>query len=61
MATRIQNKSRHGKRVMATATYSISTGAVTEVKGRMPKLDPRGFPGFGGVNNPVSVKLTAIA
>tara|TARA_R110000822_G_scaffold49933_5_gene130908 strand:- start:816 stop:956 length:141 start_codon:yes stop_codon:yes gene_type:complete len=46
---------------MATATYSISTGAVTEVKGRMPKLDPRGFPGFGGVNNPVSVKLTAIA
>lgn len=46
---------------MATATYSIGTGAVTDIKGRMPKLDTRGFPGFGGINNPVSVKLTAIA
>lgn len=59
MATRTESKSRKTQRYQASATRSTSTGNVTLVKGKFPRLDERAFPATGGVDI-TRVKLTAI-
>jgi len=49
MATRIEN-SRTSKRVQATALWDVSDGAVVSATGKLPRLDPRGFPTSNGVD-----------
>ncbi len=60
-ATRIQQKSRVAKKVMATADYSTGGDVVSNYVGKKPRSDPRGFPAFNGLPAPVLVGVTIIA
>lgn len=60
MGTRIQDKSRPSKRPQALVDYSTGSGTYSWA-GRMPKVDPRGFPEYGGIPSPVLVDLFEIA
>ena len=57
MATRIASKSRPIKRG-PTASYNTADGSITEVVGRLPKLDIKNFAGTNGLTTPVSVRGT---
>ena len=60
MATRIQSKSRTAKKVMATADYSTGTTLITNLVGKKPRSDKRGFPAYEGLPSPVLVGITII-
>ena len=46
---------------MATAEYSTAGGSISNVTGRMPKLDERGYPAYKGLPAPVLVGVTVVA
>lgn len=53
MATRIEN-SRTNKRPQGTVSYDEETEAFVSATGRIPRLDPRGYPtSFGMDTNAV--------
>lgn len=56
MGTRIQDKSRPSKRPQAEVDHSVGDGSYSWA-GRMPKVDSRGFPEYGGIPSPVLVNL----
>jgi hypothetical protein len=59
MATRIASKSRPIKRG-PTASYNTTSGAITAVVGRLPKLDIKNFAGTNGLTSPVSCTATDV-
>ena len=59
MATRIASKSRPIKRG-PTADYNTTDGTITNVVGRLPKLDVKNFADTNGLTTPVSVRGTDV-
>jgi len=56
--TRIQEKSRHAKKVIGSADYDLNGGTVTNYVGKPLRADKHGYPAYKGIAYPVLVGLT---